>query len=120
MVTYIAIAVIVVIAAIVFYKRKRGSTDMSQGLQVFDNSEKLILDLANCTTYVYGTANTNGVAGSVSDSRIDGRTWVAVIGVADAETLIPVFTVGKGVISWTKPSAMYGHAGNVTIMYGAY
>lgn len=119
MVIYITIAVIVVVAAIIFYRKKR-KKEMAAGLQIFNESGKVIFDLANQTTFVYGTVNTNGTNGSVSDSRIDEHTWIMVIGTQDATTLIPNFTIEKGKISWENKSMWYVHAGNVTFIYGAY
>lgn len=119
MVTYIAIAVIILVAAIIFYRKKR-EKEMAAGLQIFNESGKVIFDLANQTSFVYGTVNTNGTNGSVSDSRIDEHTWIMVIGTQDATTLIPNFTIEKGKISWENKSMWYVHAGNVTFIYGAY
>ena len=49
MVIYIAIAVIVVVAAIILYRRKKAKkeeTKVLQGLQIFDESGKMIFDLS--------------------------------------------------------------------------
>lgn len=120
MVVYIVIAVIIAIAAILIYKRKKREKKMPAGLQIFNESGKVIFDLANQTTFVYGTVNTNGTNGSVSDSRIDEHTWIMVVGTQDATTLIPNFTIEKGKISWENKSMWFVHAGNVTFIYGAY
>lgn len=126
MVIYIAIAVIVAVAAIILYRRKKAKkeeTKMPQGLQIFDESGKMIFDLSNATTYVLGTGSTGTSNGSLSNSKIKaGRTWVVVTS-APADALIPLFTVSNGKISWdfymsTSVSAV--HKRNLTFMYGVY
>lgn len=54
MVIYITIAVIIVVAAILIYKRKKRFADMAQGLQVFNKSGKLIFDLSHSTSRFIG------------------------------------------------------------------
>ena len=123
MVIYIAIAVIVVVAAIIIYKHKKRGADMAYGLQIFDANEKLIFDLSNKTTYVLGTSHTGTENGSILDSRIVvDRTWVIVTG-ASADGIIPIFTVESGKISWdfymsTSVSAVSRK--DVTFMYGVF
>lgn len=126
MVIYITIAVIIAIAAIILYRRKKAKkeeTKVPQGLQIFNSSGDLIFDLSNATTYVLGTGNTGTSNGSLSNSGIKaGRTWVIVTS-APADALIPIFTVSNGKISWdfymsTSVSAV--HKRNLTFMYGVY
>ena len=94
---------------------------MAQGIQVFDSNEKLIFDLANRTTYVLGTGHTGTAAGSLSDSRIvAGSTWVMVTA-ANANAVIPVFTVTKGSISWQFINrTTLVSVQDVTFMYGVF
>lgn len=119
-VIYIVIAVIVVIAAILFYKRRKREKEMPAGLQIFDENEHLIFDLANNTSYVLGTANTGAQDGSISDAKITARTWVIVVS-CPANGQIPFFTVTQGKISWQFLGATKAPSPkNVTFMYGVY
>ena len=119
MVVYIIIAVIVSVAAIFFYRKKR-EKEMPAGLQIFDENGKLTFDLANQTTYILGTGSTGAQNGSISNSKITARTWV-LITMCPADGIIPYFTVEQGKISWqyltgsASPSPK-----NVTFMYGSY
>ena len=121
MVIYIAIAVVIMIAAICFYKKRK--KDMAQGLQIFNGSGQLIFDLANKTTYVLGTGQTGTSNGSVSNSGIvAGRTWVVVTS-APADAVIPIFTVTSGKISWDfymSASVTAAQKRNLTFMYGVF
>lgn len=121
MVIYIAIAVVIMIAAICFYKKRK--KDMAQGLQIFNGSGQLIFDLANKTTYVLGTGSTGTSNGSISNSSIvAGKTWVVVTS-APADAVIPIFTVTSGKISWDfymSASVTAAQKRNLTFMYGVF
>lgn len=121
MVIYIVIAVVILITAIIFYKKR--DKKMAQGLQIFNSSGKLVFDLANKTTYVLGTGSTGTDDGSLSDSRIvAGRTWFVVTS-APADALIPLFTITNGKISWDfymAQSQSLVNRRNLTFMYGVF
>ena len=117
---YIAVAVILVIAAIIFYKRKKREKEMPAGLQIFDENEHLIFDLANNTSYVLGTANTGAQDGSISDEKITARTWVVVLS-CPTDGQVPYFSATKGILSWQFLGGDHSPSPkNVTFMYGAY
>lgn len=118
---YIAVAVILVVAAIIFYKRKKREKDMAAGIQIFDDNGDLIFDLANRTTYVIGTGHTGTSNSSLSDSRVvAGRTWVAVTE-ATATAVIPYFTITDGSIAWSFVfNSSFNSIQDVTFMYGVY
>ena len=116
-----AVAVIAIIAAAIIYKRrKKKEKEMPQGIQIFNSSGNLIFDLANNTTYILGTGNTNAQAGSISDARITARTWVIILS-CQADCSIPYFSVTQGRLSWQYLSATESPSPkNVTFMYGVY
>ena len=119
MVIYIVIAVIISIAAILIYQKKRAK-EMQAVFQVFDANGNLIFDLANKTSYVLGTGSTGSQNGSLNNSKITARTWVIVLS-CPADGQVPAFTATQGKLSWTflggttAPSPK-----NVTFMYGVY
>lgn len=119
-VIYIVIAVIVMVAAVIIYKRRIREKEMPAGIQIFDENGNLIFDLANNTSYILGTANTGTQDGSISNSKITTRTWVIILS-CPANGQIPYFTVTSGKISWQflggtrAPSPK-----NISFMYGAY
>ena len=117
----IAIAVIVTVSAIIFYKRKKREQGMPQGLQIFDENGNLTFDLSTNTTQVLGSASTGGTDGSIQDSSITPRCWVLVTDTADANTMIPLFTATNGQLSWTYHDPyLYSRKGNVNFIYGGY
>ena len=120
-VIYIVIAVIVVVAAIIIiHKRRKRSADMAQGLQVFNGNGDLIFDLANNTSYILGTGNTNAQDGSISNAKITARTWVIVLSCPE-DGSVPSFTATQGRLSWQYLGATHAPSPkNVTFMYGVY
>ncbi len=54
---YIVLAVAVVVAAILIYRRKRGAEEVPQGLQVFDENGNVVVDITDRLTKVLGTAS---------------------------------------------------------------
>jgi hypothetical protein len=120
MVIYVAIAVIIVIAAILIYKRKKREKDMQAVFQVFDADGDLIFDLANKTSYVLGTGNTGTQNGSLNNSKITERTWVVVLS-CPTDGQVPYFSATKGKLSWQFLGGDHSPSPkNVTFMYGAY
>lgn len=114
------VAVIAIIAAVLFYKRRKKEKEMPQGIQIFDSGGNLIFDLANNTTYILGTGNTNAQDGSISDAKITARTWVIILS-CPADGSIPYFSVSQGRLSWQYLSATQSPSPkNVTFMYGVY
>lgn len=118
------VAVIAIIATVLFYKRRKKEKEMPQGIQIFDSGGNLIFDLSKSTTYVLGSGQTGTSNGSLSDSRIvAGRTWVIVTSARD-KALIPNFTVSNGSISWdfnTTSSTAFGAViVDISFIYGVY
>lgn len=137
MVSYVAIAVIIAVAAIFLY-RKRGKKKVPQGLQIFDANGNMILDYTDATCRIYGTqtivGSKNG-SGTISDSRIkastafvipynttlDGVSITTSSQQATAERLAiqPTFTISNGKITWEYGSAQSGGAYiGMSILYG--
>lgn len=137
---YVIIAVIIVVAAIYIYKRKR-SADMPQGLQVYDDTGNIIFDINDYAFDLYGIVTTTAkVAGSVTDSRINKDTCLFMIISAKHPNFdyahmtaeqyyneqqfsqLPNFTIANGRISWDatyRSSSSINVSGyNVTFAYG--
>lgn len=137
---YVIIAVIIVVAAIHIYKRKR-SADMPQGLQVYDDTGNIIFDINDYAFDLYGIVTTTAkVAGSVTDSRINKDTCLFMIISAKHPNFdyahmtaeqyyneqqfsqLPNFTIANGRISWDatyRSSSSVNVSGyNVTFAYG--
>lgn len=137
---YVIIAVIIVVAAIHIYKRKR-SADMPQGLQVYDDTGNIIFDINDYAFDLYGIVTTTAkVAGSVTDSRINKDTCLFMIISAKHPNFdyahmtakqyyneqqfsqLPNFTIANGRISWDatyRSSSSINVSGyNVTFAYG--
>lgn len=137
---YVIIAVIIVVAAIHIYKRKR-SADMPQGLQVYDDNGNIVFDINDYAFDLYGIVTTTAkVAGSVTDSRINVNTCLFMIISAKHPNFdyahmtaeqyyneqqfsqLPNFTIANGRISWDatyRSSSSINVSGyNVTFAYG--
>lgn len=137
---YVIIAVIIVVAAIHIYKRKR-SADMPQGLQVYDDNGNIVFDINDYAFDLYGIVTTTAkVAGSVTDSRINVNTCLFMIISAKHPNFdyahmtadqyyneqhfskLPNFTIANGKISWDatyRSSSSVNVSGyNVTFAYG--
>lgn len=137
---YVIIAVIIVVAAIHIYKRKR-SADMPQGLQVYDENGNIVFDINDYAFDLYGIVTTTAkVAGSVTDSRINKNTCLFMIISAKHPNFdyahmtaeqyydeqhfskLPNFTIANGKISWDatyRSSSSVNVSGyNVTFAYG--
>lgn len=118
------VAVIAIIAAVLFYKYRKKEKEMPQGIQIFDGGGNLIFDLSKSTTYMLGSGQTGTSNGSLSDSRVvAGHTWVIVTAAPD-NALIPNFTVNNGSISWnfnTTASTSYGAViADLSFIYGVF
>ena len=128
---YIAVAVIVLVAAILIYKRReKGAEEVPQGLQVFDESGNTIVDTSERLTKYLGTFTvpTDAVSGEIINPEIgDGELWYTIKieevsgyhpyqdGVV---TSYPKITKGDGKILWSYPSsaARFG----AVVHYGVY
>ena len=114
---YIAVAVIV-IAAIIIY-RKRGKQKMPIGLQIFNADGNIIMDYTERGYQVYGTRTITGASnasGTITDSRIKaGSTFIIPYNITlDGKTVSgamdeyyaqfmgiqPDFTISDGQIIW--------------------
>ena len=122
MTLYVIIAVAIVVAAILIYRKHKDKAvkDLTMGLQVFNRSGDLIFDLSNNTTYVLGSGSTGTSDGTLSDSRIvAGRTWVMLTS-TEGLAATPVFTIQDGSISWKYLGIFFEHRFNRTFIYGVY
>ena len=129
MVIYIAIAVIIVIAAILIYRKKRAK-DMAAGLQVFDENGTLVVDMQTRISKVLGTVTTDwrtGSVGSLTDERLlDGTMWYAITELdfgGDYSAL--EVKVNGSTLSWAqKHPSIDGHTliaeNGFTFIYGIY
>ena len=146
MVTYIAIVVIVAVAAIIVYRKRREKAvkEMPQGLQIFDENGSIIYDYSNETFHIFGTGNiVGGVSGSITDSRIRANDTILLplnqtlhnFDVSDYNhgsgvgkykyqqkvyAVFPNITVADGKISWSfrAPADQRGHYVDVSFVYG--
>lgn len=109
---YIVVAV-VLITAVIFFKCKRRKEEIqtAQGLQVWNNSGKTVLNTNDYTFKALGSGNTGTSNGSISNSAITANTIVIPCNkIPTASTVggmaammyaqTPVFTVSSGRISW--------------------
>lgn len=129
MVIYIVIAVIIVIAAILIYRKKRAK-DMAAGLQVFDENGTLVVDMQTRISKVLGTVTTDwrtGSVGSLTDERLlDGTMWYAITELdfgGDYSAL--EVKVNGSTLSWAqKHPSIDGHTliaeNGFTFIYGIY
>lgn len=129
---YIVLAVIVVVAAILIYKRK-GEKEVPQGLQVFDENGNTMVDTSERITKYLGsfTVPTDADSGTITNSEIgDGNLWYTIrVDNVDVSTVwdgvifqYPIITKGDGMLTWSYPhstSSTYRRYG-VTVYYGVY
>lgn len=100
---------------------------MPQGLQVFEENGKCILDIATITTELIGFANTGKSNGSIKDSKLIGkRVWCRVIS-SDISGIDvrarPKFSFNDDTISWkfeVQSGAEMGPVPDCKFMYGVY
>ena len=130
---YIAVAVIVIAATIIYRKKRKGDEEVPQGLQVFDENGNVVVDTTERITKYLGsfTVPTDADSGTVANSEIgDGDLWYVIeidsltpggVG-SDVMFSYPVITKGDGVLYWNYPhsqTSFYRRYG-VTIHYGVY
>ena len=139
---YMIIAVIIVVAAINIYKRRKtGAEKVPQGMQVYDENGNVVFDINDYAFDLYGIVTTTAkVAGSVTDSRINKDTCLFMIISAKHPNFdyahmtaeqyyneqqfsqLPNFTIANGRISWDatyRSSSSINVSGyNVTFAYG--
>ena len=128
MTLYVIIAVAIVVAAIVVY-RKKAVKKVPQGLQVFDENGNTIVDTSERLTKYLGTFTvpTNAVSGEIINPEIgDGELWytIKIEGMSGyvldegSVTSYPRITKGDGKILWSYPSstARFG----AVVHYGVY
>ena len=112
----ILVAVVVVAAVILFKRKKQGESEVPQGLQIFNASGELVLDYTDETFEVYGYRETTaGQSGTIVDNRITTNTMIvpySYVFVTEAtpgtvsydqsimESIFPKFTVNSGSITW--------------------
>lgn len=134
MTLYVIIAVAVLVAAIVIY-RKKAVKEVPQGLQVFDENGNTMVDTSERITKYLGsfTVPTDADSGTVANSEIgDGDLWYAMVIDSSTPSSVPaggdviysypVITKGDGVLYWNYPHSQtsYYKRYGVTIHYGVY
>lgn len=112
---YVGLFILLLICCVAWQKRKRVDK-VGAGLQIFNADGKLTLDTMDKSTFIFGTACTQTVAGRIEDSRIKKdkvfimpykkRTAIRGTGViddSDDTSIIArpiVFTIDDGSLSW--------------------
>ena len=126
MVTYIVIAVVIVIAAIFLYRKKRRE-DMAQGLQVFDANGKVVVNMQTRISKVLGEVTTNRQDGSLTDARLlDGTMWYAITELDYGGDYSALEVKANGsTLSWTQKYPTSGSQvlytdNGFTFVYGIY
>lgn len=77
---------------------------MAAGLQVFDATGGLVLDVTDRLTRVGGRLRTNGVAGSIRSSLLtSGEPWflISTVGMPSTGQALPRISVSGDTLSWT-------------------
>lgn len=128
MVTYIAIAVIVAVAAILIYRktRKKEEKDMAAGLQVFDENGILIVDMQTRISKVLGEVTISTRKGSLTDTRLlDGTMWYAVTKIGDGDYAALEVKANGSTLSWTQrfcnvAGESFDTPNDITFVYGIY
>lgn len=127
---YIVLAVAVVVAAILIYKRK-GEKEVPQGLQVFDENGNVVVDITDRLTKVLGTASIRPTttAGTITNALINSNTtlWYVIANVEysasttsiNADLELPVLTQTNGGVHWEYVNNSNYKAG-IDIIYGVY
>ena len=140
MVIYIALAVVVAIAAIFVWKHKKKAVkEVPIGLQIFNSAGKIIMDYTERGYQVYGSKTITGgrnTSGTIIDNRIKaGNTFIipynitldgqSVSGAMDEYHaqfmgIQPDFTITDGRITWRYGTAdrSYGAYIGMSILYG--
>jgi hypothetical protein len=99
---------------------------MAVGVQCFDTSGNLLVDITSRLGRFSGSASISGAAGSVAVT-VPGTLWYAfqptlIWGFANMNTLRPNFSVSGSTISWTYPASAGSTPYTVigTLFYGVY
>lgn len=125
-IVYIAIVVAILGFVIWRMKRKRGGKDVPQGLQVFDEQGRLILDVGSNMTRFLGSFVANSKTGSTSFQLGEGERLFAYFNGIDGKTTNFDFTISANTISWeyyTPPGTQVNKIlspGEVVVYYGVY
>ncbi len=95
---------------------------MSQGLQCFDATGKLILDVSDRLTRVLGEFNTGTQNGSITDDNFkDGFPWIFSLSPSGDELFITAeFSISDNTISWVFTDQSNAPRRNKLILYGVY
>lgn len=125
-IVYIAIAAAIVGLVVWRMKRKKGGNDVPQGLQVFDEQGRLILDVGSNTTRFLGSFVANSKTGSKSFQLEEGEILFAYFNGIDGKTNNFDFTISANTISWeyyTPPGTQVTannilSPGEVVVYYG--
>ena len=95
---------------------------MGLGMQVFDASGNIMIDVTTRLSRVIGTvaipaASTSSLA---VPNTMQGTIWYSIYGGGNGNRYSPVITVSGGVISWSPRGGFPGGAVDVTMVYGLY
>jgi hypothetical protein len=101
---------------------------MAAGLQCFDASGNLVVDITSRLPRFVGSAQLTGGNNSVSDSRLAvGAVWYAfqpsqIWGFINMDISRPIFSVSGTTISWTYSAGAGSHNLQIqgTLFYGVY
>jgi hypothetical protein len=90
----------------------------TQGLQVYDASSNLILDVTDSLGTVLGTVSTGTTSGSVTDANFANGTpfWAHLPLATNYLSLPPDITFSGTTLTWT----FTGGGTSSTIIYGVY
>lgn len=106
---------------IMYFGLEWGFGNMPQGLQCWDASGNLVLDVTDRLTRVLGTFNTGTTDGSITDPALTtGTPWYVSIGFDNYfyyGEMGCIITVVGSTLSWTFQS---GTKSDKKIMYGVY
>lgn len=128
MTTYIIIGLLVIAVAIAVYVKRKSVKKVPQGLQVFDEQGRLILDVGSNTTRFWGSFVANSKTGSKSFQLGEGERLFAYFNGIDGKTNNFDFTISANTISWeyyTPPGTQVTankilSPGEVVVYYGVY
>ncbi len=126
---YIAIGVIALIAISIYvykrYKAKREEEKVAAGLQCFDSSGNLILDLSDNLTILLGTRIVTGVEGTTGSFSVNIPTNSTLFAYSTCDTTInPVnMTISGNTISYEigySPYTSGSYVFTAYIVYGVF
>ena len=93
---------------------------MIQGLQVFDASSRLVVNVTDRIPRTLGTIWTGTVSGSTSHSGLaQGDPWFTMLG-QEPGFVSPEVTFSGNTMSWTFTSTVTDYRDSCLILFGVY